>query len=451
MNKDLTVGKPSTVLRKFCLPLFLSVVFQQLYNIADSFVAGKFISENALAAVGNSYEITLIFLAFSVGCNIGCSVTVSHLFGAKRYSDLKTAVCTALVSCGVLCAVLMTLGLSFAKPLLKVIETPELIFDDSLSYLRIYILGLPFVIFYNVATGIFSALGDSKTPFYFLMCSSLSNIGMDILFVTALGFLFDRGVDGVAWATFICQGISCVLALIVVSKRLGAIPNEGKFRFFSWKMLGNIATVAIPSMLQQLFVSIGNICIQKLINSYGPGVIAGYSAAIKLNNLAISSFVAVSNGISNFSAQNIGAKKYERMKAGARAGILMIWILAVPFVLFYVFGGNLLVRFFVDEPTADALKAGRGFLMIVPPFYFMIAIKFVLDGMLRGARMMKQFMTSTFADLLLRVVLAWVLSPKFGTTGIWWSWPIGWLLAALLSVLFYKTARFDRSRIAEME
>lgn len=200
MNQDLTTGKPGAVLRKFCLPLFGSIIFQQLYNIADSFVAGKFIDNNALAAVGNGYEITLIFIAFAFGCNIGCSVLVSQLFGARQHRDMKTAVHTTLIASGVLCAVLMLVGFLCTDSLLRLIQTPEEILGDSKLYLNIYILGLPFVFYYNVATGIFSALGDSRTPFIFLACSSLSNIGADILFVTAFGMK----VDGVAWATFLC-------------------------------------------------------------------------------------------------------------------------------------------------------------------------------------------------------------------------------------------------------
>ena len=202
MNKDLTVGNPSTVLWKFCLPLFGSIVFQQLYNIADSWVAGKFIGQNALAAVGNSYEITLIFIAFAFGCNIGCSVLVSQLFGAREYGDVKTAVFTAALSSGLVCLLLMLVGILGCDGLLTLINTPEEVFADSALYLDIYVWGLPFVFFYNIATGVFSALGDSKTPFIFLAVSSLSNIAVDILFVTA----FKMGVAGVAWATFLCQG-----------------------------------------------------------------------------------------------------------------------------------------------------------------------------------------------------------------------------------------------------
>ena len=222
MNKDLTTGKPEKVLWQFCLPLFGSIIFQQLYNIADSFVAGKFISDNALAAVGNSYEITLIFIAFAFGCNIACSVLAALFFGAKQYNDLKTTVYTALISSCVICAVLMLVGTLCCDSLLRLIKTPEEVFADSKFYLDIYIYGLPFVFLYNVATGIFSALGDSKTPFIFLACSSTSNIAVDILFVTA----FNMGVAGVAWATFLCQGVSCVLALVVVFRRFVKAPDR---------------------------------------------------------------------------------------------------------------------------------------------------------------------------------------------------------------------------------
>lgn len=443
MNKDLTVGKPESVLCRFCLPLFGSIIFQQLYNIADSFVAGKFIGDNALAAVGNSYEITLIFIAFAFGCNIGCSVLAAQLFGAKRYKDLKTAVYTSLISSTVICAVLMAVGMIFCNGLLHLIKTPDAVFADSKLYLDIYILGLPFVFLYNVATGIFSALGDSKTPFLFLACSSLSNIGVDILFVTA----FDMGVAGVAWATFLCQGISCVLALVVVFRRFRKIRTEGRVQVFSWQLFGSFAVVAVPSILQQSFISVGNIVIQSVINGFGPAVMAGYSASVKLNNMVITSLTTLGNGISNFTAQNLGAAKYDRIKAGFRAGLKLVWALCIPLVLVYEFAGKWLVYIFLESPTGAAMDTGVLFLRIVSPFYFVVAAKLVSDGILRGAGMMKKFMIATFTDLVLRVALAEILSrTALGTTGIWLSWPIGWTIAAILSILFYVTVKWGQKQ-----
>lgn len=433
MNKDLTVGKPSTVLWKFCLPLFGSVIFQQLYNIADSLVAGKFVGELALAAVGNSYEITLIFIAFAFGCNIGCSVIVSQLFGAKRYGELKSAVYTTLIAGGILCALLMAVGLTFSEQLLDLINTPKNIMADSALYLDIYILGLPFVFFYNIATGIFSALGDSRTPFIFLACSSVSNIGMDILFVTALGMK----VDGVAWATFICQGVSCIAALIVVFRRFAAIKTDEPSQIFSFTLLRRISVIAVPSILQQSFISVGNIIIQGVINGFGAPTVAGYSAAIKLNNLLITSFTTLGNGISNYTAQNLGAGKFERIRPGFRAGVCLSILLSIPFTLAYLTLGRSLVALFLDSPSETALNVGRELLMILSPFYFAVAAKLTADGVLRGAGHMDKFMISTFTDLVLRVVLAIVLSRVLGSVGIWVAWPIGWVIGSAVAVYFY--------------
>ena len=365
---------------------------------------------------------------------------VSRLFGAKQYKSLKTAVYTTLIASGVLCAVLMLFGLFCGQSLLHLINTPWEVFANSWLYLEIYIWGLPFVLFYNVATGIFSALGDSKTPFVFLACSSTANIAVDILFVTA----FDMGVAGVAWATFICQGISCVLAVAFVFKRFAKIETEGKISVFSWSLLKEISAVAVPSILQQSFISVGNIMIQGVINGFGSGVMAGYAASVKLNNLVITSLTTLGNGISNFTAQNIGAKKPERVKDGFCAGVKMVWFICVPLVLLYLFAGKYLVYAFLDTPSEAALSTGTTFLRILSPFYFVVSLKLVSDGVLRGAGMMKKFMMATFTDLILRVVLAKVLSIPFASTGIWLAWPIGWTIATVLSVIFYRTGNWEK-------
>ena len=443
MNKDLTVGNPQTVLWKFCMPLFGSIIFQQLYNIADSLVAGKFIGENALAAVGNSYEITLIFIAFAFGCNMGCSVVVSKLFGARNYKEMKTAVYTACIFSGFVCVLLMLIGILGSDMLLRLIRTPEEVFADSKLYLDIYAWGLPFVFFYNIATGIFSALGDSKTPFYFLAISSMSNIAVDIWFVKA----FHMGVAGVAWATFLCQGISCILAMIVVFKRLAKIEEKEKAPLFDLQLLKQIVVIAIPSTLQQSFISIGNIIIQSIINGFGAPVMAGYSAAVKLNNLVITSFTTLGNGISNYTAQNLGARKLDRVKQGFGVGIKLVWMLSLPLFLLYFFGGNIVLKLFMDAPTKLAMQTGITFLKILSPFYFVVSAKLVADGILRGSGMMKKFMIATFTDLILRVLLAFCFSrTALGATGIWCAWPIGWCVAAVLSIGFYYNGPWKRKK-----
>lgn len=435
MVKDLTKGNVRPVLWSFTIPMFISVVFQQLYNIADSAIAGRFAGEDALAAVGASYPITMIFMAIAIGCNVGCAVVISSYFGAGDIRRMKTAISTTLIASTVLAVVLTIFGLLTSSYLMQMMNTPHNIFDAGDIYLKIYIGGMVFLFCYNVATGIFTALGDSKTPLYFLIGSSVGNVVLDYLFVAVFHF----GVSGVGWATFLAQGIAGVLAVFTLLKRVAKLPTgHGKVMLYSRSMLRRIAKIAVPSILQQSFVSVGNIFIQSLVNSFGSAVIAGYSAAIKLNTFTITSFSTLGNALSSFSAQNIGAAKIDRVRKGFRAGTMLAWIIAVPFFVLFFFFGNEMLRIFMENPTGGAMKAGMEFLKIVSPFYFIISLKLLADGLLRGSSAMIGFMVSTFTDLILRVILAYVFAGIFGSTGIWMSWPVGWSISAIISLLFYR-------------
>lgn len=435
MVKDLTEGKVRPVLWGFTIPMFISVVFQQLYNIADSAIAGRFAGEQALAAVGASYPITMIFMAIAVGCNVGCAVVISSYFGAGDIRRMKTAISTTLIASTVLAILLTILGLILSPYLMKMMNTPDNIFHAGDLYLKIYIGGMVFLFCYNVATGIFTALGDSKTPLYFLIGSSVGNVILDYIFVAVFRF----GVSGVAWATFIAQGIAGILAVTTLLKRVAKLPaGHGKVMLYSKSMLRRIAKIAIPSILQQSFVSIGNIFIQSLVNSYGSAVIAGYSAAVKLNTFTITSFSTLGNALSSFSAQNIGAGKISRVKQGFRAGGVLAWLIAIPFFILFFFMGKSMLQIFMENPTGEAMKTGMEFLKIVSPFYFVISLKLLADGLLRGSSAMIGFMVSTFTDLILRVILAYIFADLFGSTGIWMSWPVGWSISAIISLLFYR-------------
>lgn len=435
MVKDLTKGNVRPVLWSFTIPMFISVVFQQLYNIADSAIAGRFAGEDALAAVGASYPITMIFMAIAIGCNVGCAVVISSYFGAGDIRRMKTAISTTLIASTVLAVALTIFGLLTSSYLMQMMNTPHNIFDAGDIYLKIYIGGMVFLFCYNVATGIFTALGDSKTPLYFLIGSSVGNVVLDYLFVAVFHF----GVSGVGWATFLAQGIAGILAVITLLRRVAKLPTgHGKVMLYSKSMLRRIAKIAVPSILQQSFVSVGNIFIQSLVNSFGSAVIAGYSAAIKLNTFTITSFSTLGNALSSFSAQNIGAAKIDRVRKGFRAGTMLAWIIAVPFFVLFFFFGNEMLRIFMENPTGGAMKAGMEFLKIVSPFYFIISLKLLADGLLRGSSAMIGFMVSTFTDLILRVILAYVFAGIFGSAGIWMSWPVGWSISAIISLLFYR-------------
>lgn len=435
MVKDLTKGNVRPVLWSFTIPMFISVVFQQLYNIADSAIAGRFAGEDALAAVGASYPITMIFMAIAIGCNVGCAVVISSYFGAGDIRRMKTAISTTLIASTVLAVILTIFGLLTSSYLMQMMNTPHNIFDAGDIYLKIYIGGMVFLFCYNVATGIFTALGDSKTPLYFLIGSSVGNVVLDYLFVAVFHF----GVSGVGWATFLAQGIAGTLAVVTLLRRVAKLPTgHGKVMLYSKSMLRRIAKIAVPSILQQSFVSVGNIFIQSLVNSFGSAVIAGYSAAVKLNTFTITSFSTLGNALSSFSAQNIGATKIDRVRKGFRAGTMLAWIIAVPFFVLFFFFGNEMLRIFMENPTGGAMKAGMEFLKIVSPFYFIISLKLLADGLLRGSSAMIGFMVSTFTDLILRVILAYVFAGIFGSTGIWMSWPVGWSISAVISLLFYR-------------
>ena len=446
MRIDFTQGNVERKLWAFSIPMLVSVMFQQIYNIADSMIAGRFAGEDALAAVGASYPITMLFIAVAMGSNIGCSVVISQAFGARDYVRMKTAVTTTYIACAVLSVVLSVAGFLTSGPLLRMIQTPENIFADGQLYLNIYIGGVTFLFLYNICTGIFNAMGDSRTPLIFLIFSSVGNIILDLWFVIG----FKAGVAGVAWATFIAQGVSSLLSLLVLMLRLRQIPTEGKVPIFSGMMLRKIVVVAVPSILQQSFISVGNMFIQTLVNGFGSAVIAGYSAAIKLNTFAITSFTTLASGLSTFVAQNVGAGQLDRVRRGFVAGVVMAVCVAAPFFVAYFFLSGPMVEMFMENGgSAEALLAGQTFLRIVAPFYFVILIKLMADGVLRGSGAMSWFMVATFTDLVLRVVLAYVLSIPFGmgSVGIWSSWPIGWTVSAVMSLVFYIAGVWKRKAL----
>ncbi|MFI3168946.1 MAG: MATE family efflux transporter [Faecalibacterium sp.] len=442
MIKDLTKGNAQSTLIRFTLPMFVGVIFQQLYNIADSVIAGKFAGEDALAAVGSATSICTLFLAVSIGSQIGCSVVVSRAFGAQKLEETRTAISTALLAAAGVTVFLTTFGLLFSGTLLNLIQTPEAIFADAQLYLIIYSCGFGFLYLYNIATGIFNSLGDSKTPLLFLIGSSLSNIFLDWLFVA----IFTWGVAGVAWATFVAQGAACILSLLVLRVRLRILKTDKPAARFSLPMLRQIFNIAGPSALQQGFISIGDMCIQSFVNPFGTSVIAGYVAAIRLNTFTTASFVTLGNGVSNFTAQNLGANKPERVRQGWQGGMkLSVCIGTVFFIAYYFFGSVFLSLFLEDATNAEALQTGLNFFHTVTPFYYVICIKLVSDGVLRGSASMKLFTIGTFSDLISRVVLARVFSLLWGVNGIWFAWPIGWLIGAVFSGGFYLSGKWRKN------
>lgn len=436
MMKDLTVGKPWKVISGFALPMLLSMVFQQIYSIVDSIIAGNFISENALAAVGASAPIVNIFIAVASGLSMGCSVIVSQLFGNRRFARLRSAISTSIITVVGASVLFTVIGVVTVNAFMQILKTPDNIFADSALYLRIYAWGIVFLFLYNAANAIFTGLGDSKTPLYFLIFSSVLNVVLDLLFVIS----FKMGVAGVAWATFIAQGLAGVLSMLFLLYRVKKhIIPEHAYRRFDWQVLKNIGRIGIPSIMQQSFVSLGQLFVQSLINSYGSVVVAGFTAGFKLNIFCISAVSTFGNALSSFCAQNIGASKYKRVIRGTNATLGMGIGLSVLFMaVFYLFG-NQFIALFVggNDGNPQVIEIGAQFLRIVSAFYLVIPIKMVLDGVLRGIGSMKGFLVGTLLDLVFRVAFSFILAPKFGYIGIWFAWPIGWVIGTVVVVIAY--------------
>lgn len=441
-TKDLSEGSPLKALILFAIPMILSVTLQQIYNIADSSIAGNMISSDALAAVSASYPITMIYLSIATGLGVGAGVVVSRYFGEKNYKETKSAIYTSLIFTAVLAIVVTIIGVLITNLTLKLIDTPENIFEDSAVYLRFYCFGLLFTFLYNIITCIFQSLGNSKTPLYFLLFSTILNVGLDILFVGPVKL----GVLGLALGTFIAQGVAMVLSLLFLIRSIrSSIKCEEKFEIFSFSILKKIGVIAIPSIIQGATISLGNFFIQRNINSYGSDLIAGYGASYKLCYVIVNIFTAYSNAISNFTSQNIGASKYDRIYKGLKSSLFICVIFAVVMALILILIPNFLLKIFMDsDASKDAIKYGKDFIYIVAPFFIALGIKMPFDGVLKGSKDMIGFMIGTAADLILRIVLSYVLSAFFGYKGIFFAWPIGWIVGAICCIVCFILGRWKK-------
>lgn len=451
MVNNLTEGKPLPLLFFFALPMVIGNLFQQLYNMVDSMVVGQFVGEDALAAVGSSFPIVFLAVAVASGLSMGCTVVISQLFGAGQIREMKVTVSTALISLGVIGIIIMGIGELLAEPLLKLLGTDPDIMGDSLIYLRIYFGGAIFLFLYNSLNGIYNALGDSKTPLIFLMISALTNIGLDLLFVIRFGM----GVAGVAWATLIAQGVCAFVSFFVLISRLRKIENEPSeqgraFDFFDVSSARRIAKVGVPSMLQQSVVSVSMMMMQGLVNSYGKVFVAGYTAATKIDTLAMLPNMNFSNAMSSYTAQNIGAGKMDRVKEGYKASMLMVLIFSVFItVMIYLFGPQLLGLFLKQGTGGSAMSYGLEYMKTVSVFYILMGFLFVGNGLLRGAGDMGAFMLSSMSNLFVRVFVAYLLAHFIGASAIWWSIPTGWAVGAIFSFARVKSGKWMAKRLVK--
>lgn len=436
---DLTRGRPLPVITLYAIPMLTGMFFQQAYNLVDGYIAGRHIGAAALGAVGTCYPVTVFFLAIASGLSLGTSIFCSLQYGAKRYRRVRSAVTTSLISLIPFSLLLGVMGIRFIPYITRWLAVP----DDALlatgDYLLIYMAGLPFLFLYNISNGILTGLGDSKTPLIFLVVSSSCNIALDFVFVKIIPW----GVRGLAFATLTSQAIASLPALFAVKRvyqyMRPAEPKPSSKERFSPAVLRDILRLGIPSMIQHMLMSTGQLFLQSVINGYGTAVMAGYSVAFRMNGIVINSLMALSNALSGFIAQNMGAAEHKRVDRGVKISLEIAFLFSLVIAAVFLWGGKSILGFFVrDDAERDAvLSAGLGFIRVVSPFYPLVCVKIISDGALRGIGAMAPFMAATLSDVAVRLLCGNPFSERWGITGVWAVWPLAWLVGTSLSVGFY--------------
>ncbi len=437
---NLTHGNLWKVLLMYSLPLFGSAFVQQMYSLVDLLVVGNFADEGALAvdAIGNATVVINVLFAFAFGANGGCSVAVARHFGENDFKRVRETVNTAVVSYSVLCGVVMVVGFSLGGVLLTGLGVHGVYFKDCLDYLYIFVGSLPFVFIYNLGCGVCSALGDSKTPFIFLVISSVLNIGLDFAFVYGL----HMDVAGAAWATFISQAVSSVLTAVVVLGKLRSVKSQEKPKLFDKTLLKELTVTSVPIILQQSFVSVGNFFVNRCINGIDDtgDAITGFTTAFKVIVMCTMSIVAMTNGFSNFASQNRAAGEYGRIKKGFWIMTLYMQIVCAVFLVIFVSCPQFLTQVFIqaEKLTDAAMSYSVMFLTIVSCFMPVVGVKIMADGAVRGCGGNIGFTVSTFTDLILRVALVYILvAAGWGFSGVCWAWAIGWSVGAVVAFAFW--------------
>ena len=418
----------------FSIPLLLGNLFQQLYNAVDSVVVGNYIGAQALAAVGSSAPVINLLVSFFMGLAVGAGVIISRYFGARKKEELHIAVHTSLALTFAAGLVITLIGVLISPYVLQWVGTPSDVMDSSVLYLRIYFLGILSVMVYNMGSGILRAVGDSRNPLYFLIVSSVTNIILDMLFV----IVFHMGIAGVGWATLIAQTISAVLTMLLLMRTKEEYQVKLKHIRFHKHMLYEIVRLGLPSGLQNAIVSFSNVIVQSNINAFGSLAMAGCGSYTKIDGFAILPVMSYSMALTTFTGQNMGAKKYDRVKQGAKTGILMSVITIVCIsALLLILGPNVLA-IFSSDPTV--INYGLYMMHVLAPGYIFLAISHAFNGIIRGAGI-------TTVPMIVMVTcwcglrMAWILTsvPLFHDIGVvFMGWPLTWVASALWLFLYYR-------------
>lgn len=432
-KQDMTVGNPTSLIAKFALPMLVGSIFQQMYSMVDSIVVGKFVSVEAFAAIGATGSVLYMMIAIIIGFNVGVSVTISQFVGAGRDDRVRDTMGAAMIISAGLTVFLSVGGNLGAGAILRLLGTPDEIFDSAKAYLCINFSSCVGPLFYNAFSHILRAAGDSKSPLIALIISSVLNIILDLVFV----LVFGMGVGGVALATAVAQLISAFYCLGVLRKKMPQYWCGRENMRLKGDIVRRICRVGIPMAVQSLFTSFGSMFVQRLVNSFGAVVVAGYTAAVKLNDLALQGIMSMGDALGVYSGQNTGANKPERVKMGVKSGLKLGSCLSIVFTLLMWLAGPYLVRLFVDSTETEVISVAVQFMRCVSPFYFIGCVMYIFTNTLRGMGHVTVPTAASFVELGIKTAAAYAFSAIAGVSVIWFAWPVGYLSAVILLTVYY--------------
>ena len=435
--KDFTVGKEARLILQFSVPLVLGNIFQNLYNVVDSIIVGRFLGKEALGAVGASFPIIFALISMVIGVGSGASTVVSQYFGAKKIEEVKRTIDTIFVFFLISSILITILGILLSKHIFILLGLPGDILPQAVSYLRIYLLGMFFFFGFAGISSILRGLGDAKTPLYFMLIATINNILFDLLFVV----VFKWGIEGAALATIISEGGAFITAAIYLNKRHPIIKLSIRKYIFDRDIFRSCIRIGLPTGFQQSFVAFGMMAIMSIVNGFGTSAVAAYSAAMRIDSFVKMPAITFSSALSTFVGQNLGAFQEQRAKTGLRATLIFSTIYCIFVSLLIIVFGQNIMSLFTQDP--EVIKIGQDYLVIVSSFYLLFSIMFSFTGFLRGAGATLIPMITTFTALyLIRIPAATLLSGIIGVNGIWWAEPMGTFVGMLILLIYYRSGKW---------
>lgn len=440
--QNLTEGKPGRLIFRFATPMLIGNVFQQVYNVTDSVIVGKFLGTEALAAVGASFPLIFTLISFVIGIASGSTILIAQYFGANDIKRVSKAIDTMYIFLFFASLLIMIVGISFSDQIFELIKLPAELIPEASLYMNVYLSGTLFFFGFNGTSAILRGLGDSKTPLYFLILSTVANILFDILFIV----VFKWGIEGAAIATVLAQAGAFFTTIIYLNRTHPVINLSWRKLEWDRKIFNMSVRIGLPTGFQQTFVSLGMLALLRIVNDYGTNVIAAYSVAGRIDGMAALPAMNFGQALSTYVGQNIGAKKLERVKQGLVATLNMSILTALATsVLVIVFRRELMALFITDS---EVISIGAEYLIIVGSFYIVFSSMFVIGGVMRGAgdTLIPMFI-SLLSLWVFRIPIAAVLSARIGYIGIWWAIPIAWFMGMFLSFLYYRTGRWKKKAV----